>query len=126
MTVLTSVGVGVLCALAALVLRECKSPLAPLLTLLGGILLLIALLPRLSPLLSWAEDLASALPSVVGEAVGKVVAVGFLCSVGSDMCLSLGAPTLGEKIEFAGRVEILLLSLPVLTELYARVEGLLV
>ena len=125
MSALTSVGLGVLCAVAALVLRECKSPLAPLLTLLGGILLLMVTLPRLSPLLSWVETLESSLPSMVGEAVGKVIAVGFLCSVGNDMCLSLGAPTLGEKIELAGRVEILLLSLPVLTELYARVEALL-
>ena len=125
MTVLTSVGVGVLCAVCALVLRECKSPLTPLLTLLGGMLLLTATLPRLSPLFAWVETLEAALPLSVGERVGKVLAVGFLSSVGKETCGELGAPSLGTRIELIGRVEILLLSLPVLTELYARVEALL-
>ena len=125
MTLLTSVGVGVLCAVAALVLRECKSPFSPLLTLLGGTLLLTALLPRLSPLLTWAATLEAALPLAVGETVGKVLAAGFLSSMGKEICQELGAPSLGGKIELAGRVEILLLSLPVLTELYTRVEALL-
>ena len=120
MTLLSTLGIGVLCAVAALVLKECKSPLAPLLTLLGGILLL-----RLSPLVTFAQTLEGALPHAVGETVGKVLATGFLCSIGSDVCTELGAPTLAGRLELAGKIEILLLSLPVLTELYARVEALL-
>lgn len=125
MTLLPTLGIGVLCALAALVLKECKSPLAPLLTLLGGILLLLGIVPRLTPLLSWAQTLEDALPHAVGETVGKVLAAGFLCGIGSDICTELGAPSLASKLELAGRVEILLLSLPLLTELFARVEALL-
>ena len=125
MTLLPTLGIGVLCALAALVLKECKSPLAPLLTLLGGILLLLGIIPRLTPLLSWAQTLEDALPHAVGETVGKVLAAGFLCGIGSDICTELGAPSLASKLELAGRVEILLLSLPLLTELFARVEALL-
>lgn len=125
MTLLPTLGIGVLCAIAALVLKECKSPLAPLLTLLGGILLLLGIVPRLTPLLSWAQTLEDALPHAVGETVGKVLAAGFLCGIGSDICTELGAPSLASKLELAGRVEILLLSLPLLTELFARVEALL-
>ena len=125
MTLLPTLGIGVLCAIAALVLKECKSPLAPLLTLLGGILLLLGIIPRLTPLLSWAQTLEDALPHAVGETVGKVLAAGFLCGIGSDICTELGAPSLASKLELAGRVEILLLSLPLLTELFARVEALL-
>ena len=125
MTLLSSIGIGVLCAVAALVLRECKSPMAPLLTLLGGILLLLSVIPRLSPLISWAKSLEGALPLALGETVGKVLAAGFLCSVGSDVCTELGAPSLGGKLELAGKIEILLLSLPILKELFSRVEALL-
>ena len=125
MTLLSTLGIGILCAVAALVLKECKSPLSPLLTLFGGLLLLLGILPRLTPLISWAESLESALPLSVGETVGKVLAAGFLTSIGSDVCAELGAPALAGKLELAGKIEILLLSRPVLTELYARVEALL-
>lgn len=125
MTLLSTLGIGVLCAAAALVLKECKSPIAPLLTLLGGILLLLCLVPRISPLLAWAKKLEGALPHAVGETVSKVLATGFLCGVGSDVCTELGAPSLGGKLELLGRIEILLLSLPLLSELFSRVEALL-
>ena len=122
---LITVGIGVLTALAALLLRECKSPLSSLLTLSGGILLLLGFFPRISPILSWAQSLAGTLPSVVGETVGKVLAAGLLTSIASDVCTELGAPSIGAKLELAGKLEILLLSLPLLGELFSRVEALL-
>ena len=125
MSLLSTLSIGILTAIATLVLREFKSPLAPLITLSGGILLLSLLLPRLAPLLSWAQTLAKALPEAVGETVGKVLAAGFLCGTAAEICTELGSPTLASRIELAGKVEILLLSLPLFKELFSRVEVLL-
>lgn len=125
MTLVETVGTSLLCAIAALVLRECKSPVAPLLTLLGGILLLLSALPRLAPLVAWGERLAASLPAAVGETVGKVVAAGLLLGVGEDTCAELGAPALGARLSFVGRIELLLLALPLLQELLSRAEALL-
>ena len=105
MNLLTTLGVGVLAAVSALVLKECKSPLAPLFTLSAGLVLLLSLIPR--------------------ETVGKVLAAGLLTSIGTDVCCELGAPSLGAKLELAGKIEILLLSLPLFGELFSRVEVLL-
>ena len=81
MSLLTTLGVGVLTAVSALLLRELKSPIAPLFTLSGGLILLLSLLPRLSPIIAWAETLAGSLPAVVGETVGKVLAAGLLTAI---------------------------------------------
>ena len=125
MNLLATVGIGILTAISALLLRECKSPLAPLLTLSAGITLLLALIPRLSPIVAWAEGLSDTLPAVVGETVGKVLAAGILTSIGVETCAELGAPSLGARLELAGKLEILLLALPLLRELFSRVEALL-
>ena len=61
MNLLATLGLGVLAAVSALVLKEAKSPLAPFVTLSGGVLLLLLLFSRLSPLVAWAETLSSAL-----------------------------------------------------------------
>lgn len=124
MNLLATLGLGVLAAVSALVLKEAKSPLSPFVTLTGGILLLLLLLSRLSPLVAWAETLSSALPETVGETVGKVLAAGFLCGTASEICCELGAPSLGGRLELVGKIEILLLSLPLLKELFSRVEAL--
>ena len=125
MNFLTTLGIGILSAISALLLREFKSPIAPLVTLSGGILLLLSLLSRLSPLILWAESLANTLPEIVGETAGKVLAVGLLTSFGAETCTELGAASLASKLELAGKLEILLLSLPLFCELFSRVEALL-
>ncbi|MBE6656433.1 MAG: hypothetical protein E7609_06180 [Ruminococcaceae bacterium] len=125
MNFLPTLGIGVLTAVSALVLRECKSPLAPFLTLSGGILLLSTLISRLTPVVLWADELLSFLPDTVGETVGKVLAAGFLCGTAAEICTDLGAPTVGAKLELVGKIEILLFSLPLLKELFSRVEALL-
>lgn len=125
MTLTQVLGVCLLCAVSALVLREAKSPLAPFLTLGGGILLLLSLLPRIEPIVTLGSTLADALPEAFGETVGKVLSVGFLCGVGSDTCTELGAASLGTKLELWGKIEIFLLALPLFTELLSRAEALL-
>lgn len=125
MSFLGTVGISVLCAVCALLLKECKSSLAPLLTVSGGICVLLLLIPRLAPAIEWASALGTSLPAAIGETVSKVLSVGLLCGVGSDICADLGAPALGARLELAGKVEIFLLSLPLLKELFSRVEALL-
>ncbi len=120
-----TLGVCLLTAICALVLRETKSPYASLLTLGGGLLLLLSLVPRIEPLVSWGKEVSALLPTEVGETVGKVLAVGLLSGVVSDVCTELGAPTVAAKLELIGQLEILLLALPLLRELFFRAEALL-
>jgi stage III sporulation protein AD len=125
MTVAETVGVALLCAVSALILRECRSPVAPFLILLGGLLIWMTILPAIEKTWSFALTLTGELPSGVGETVGKVLAVGFLSGAGADVCSELGAPSLATALGFAGKAEILLLALPLLTELLSRAEALL-
>lgn len=117
MSILQAAGVGILCALTALVLRESKSPLAALLPLCGGLALLLLALPRLSAVTEIAALLEGAVDAQMGIAVSKVLAVGFITSIGCDICTDLGAPTLAERLDLCGKLEILLLTLPTLKAL---------
>ena len=125
MTVLETLGISLLCAVSALVLREFKSPIAPFVTLIGGLLILLSLVPRAKAAIDFALSLSESLPAFFGETVGKVLGVGFLCGAGADVCSELGAPALGAKLSLFGKLEIFLLSLPILTELLSRAEALL-
>lgn len=116
MTAASAFGFAALGAILIFVLKESKSPLVPLLSLVGGILLLSAALSR------YAEsELPSFLLSLAGKEetklIFKVLGVGFLTELGADVCDELGAGTLGKRLVFFGNAEILLLSLPVLKEL---------
>ncbi len=116
MTGASAVGFATLGAVLVFILKESKSSLAPLLSLVGGTVLLCAALSR------YAEsELPSFLLSLAGKEetklIFKVLGVGFLTELGADVCDELGASALGKRLVFLGNTEILLLSLPVLKEL---------
>ena len=120
-----TVGVALLCALAALVLKESKSPLAPLALLAGGLALLLAFLPRLS---AFSEFFALLEENGLGEeckTAVRILSVGVLVSLGADACTELGAPTLASKLDLCGKLEILFIALPTLTALLTEAMGLL-
>ena len=83
MTAQTALGFAVLGAVLIFVLRESKSPLAPLLSLFAGTLLLSAALAR------YAESelftvLASLSEKEETKTVFKVLSVGLLTEIGAD------------------------------------------
>ena len=116
MTAQTALGFAVLGAVLIFVLRESKSPLAPLLSLFAGTLLLSAALAR------YAESelftvLASLSEKEETKTVFKVLSVGLLTEIGADTCDELGAASLGKRLVFFGNAEIFFLVFPVLREL---------
>ena len=125
MSVGQTVGVALLLSLMALVLRESKSAFAPLLHLVGGVALLLGILPRLSDFSSLFSLLSSMGLEEETVTVAKVLSVGFLTSFGAEACAEMGAPSVASKLELCGRIEILLLALPALTALVSGALSLL-
>ncbi len=109
-------GFAVLAAVLILVLKESKSPLAPILSLSSGLLLFCAALSR------YAESellytLAALAEKDEVKTVFKILSVGLLTEIGADPCDELGAGTLGKRLVFFGNAEIFFLVFPVLREL---------
>ena len=120
-----AVGIGLICAVCALVLREAKSPLSPFIPLIGGLLLLGLTLPYFEELLSLAELLSDTVGTRTVEAVSRVLAVGLVASLGADACAELGASGIADKLELCGKLEILLLCVPTLRSLLSSAMELL-
>lgn len=119
MSLTAGVGFAVLSAVLYFVLRESKSPLAPLLPLLGGTALLLSALASLGK-----ADLLSVLSGYgiegdMAKTVFKVLFAGFIIELGADVCEELGSVALGKRLCFFGNIEILLLVLPILSEIFA-------
>ena len=116
MTVESALGFAVLGAVFVFVLKESKSPLAPLVSLLGGIVLLCAALSRYAES-ELIETLSALSAKEEARTVLKVLSVGLLTEIGADTCDELGAPLLGKRLVFFGNAEILFFIWPTLREL---------
>ena len=109
---------GILAAALTYVLRSCGAKGAAMVPLTGGLALLFYALSRYAAPIAALRELAEG--AGLGEpfsAVLRMLAVGCLCRLSGDLCRDMGEATLGALIELCGRIEILLLCLPLAEEL---------
>jgi stage III sporulation protein AD len=112
MTPITAVGLALLTAVSAMLVRECGARLALPISLSGGVLLLLSALPKLESSIGVLRELGA----VGGEEwlgnLLKILAVGYTVEIGADTCRELGEGGLASRLELFGRLEILSLAVP--------------
>ena len=126
MRLLQLAGVAIFASLATLLLRELRGALAPAIRLGATVLLfgtaLFFILPvveRMRHLLSLAGGQEFTAP------VLRAVGIALMAELAATLCRDLGEGTLADGILFVGRVEILLLALPLADDLLKFAEELL-
>lgn len=108
---------AVSCA-AAVFLTPLKPELGKLCGAVGGILLLLCCIGPLGQCVTALKGLLAD-TALAGQAslLLRVFGVALTVQIGADFCRDAGQASLGERLEFAGKVGILLLALPLITSL---------
>ena len=121
------ISIGIITTVAVLTLRQIKTEYAVIVGLAGSILMLIMVIDQLAYIISYFTDIVSKAGLDVGlfGAVMKIVGVGYLTEFAAGICADAGSAATGDKILFAGKVLILYLALPIITELINIVIGIL-
>lgn len=104
-------------ALLFFVLKESKSALAVFLPVLGGLALVLSTVIKLSESEVFSFFFESGVDTDIVKIVFKVLFVGFLTEISSDVCEELGAGVLSRRLCFFGNAEIFLLTWPILSEI---------
>ena len=110
--------VGIALAAAALLMREMGFRAAPVFAAICFIFVLSFIAENITSL--GIDDGILSLIGSAGEEAGavfKIVGVGYLAGISSDICLELGERSLSKAVSVAGRVEILAISLPFFSRL---------
>lgn len=116
-------GIALLTAFVALLLKQVRSPIVPLLIGTGLLLLFSAVFSRLQ------EGMTALRPlihhetlGVYGELMLKSLGIALIVRFASDFCRDSGAEGLAGTLELAGKAEILFLCLPLFRELITLLE----
>lgn len=106
--------------------RQLRQELVPLTVAAIGIIMLGYLLVCLSPVLSFIGDTAE--QSGLGgyfTVLVKALAIALSCQVCAEICRDCGESSLASKVELAGKIGIIILSLPVLQQLLTMAKEML-
>lgn len=108
--------VCVVATVIVVLLRSQRPDLAVWLSIVTGVVVFSAMLGHISYLVRALTDIASRTKSgnVYFNTVLKVIGVAYLAGFGAEVCRDAGEGAIATKLEFAGKVMILVMALPVL------------
>lgn len=126
MGVVQMAGVGLLASVAVLLLRELRTGLAPTVRLVAAVVLFGGALLLYQPVIAEIRALFSMVEG--RELTGPVlraVGVALIAELAATLCRDMGESTVADGVLLFGRMEILLLALPMIDELLQMAGELL-
>lgn len=99
-----------------IVLKDSKKEVALQLSLAVGIAIFLFMVTKITGILQFLQSLAlkANIDFVYLDTILKILGIAYLTSFCSEICKDAGEGTLGAKVEFAGKILILALAIPIL------------
>jgi len=119
--------VGIITCVASVILKNIKPELSLLVSLSGGIVILIMIINSLTSVISaFSSDVSKTnINTQLFSSILKIVGIGYLTEFGANICQDSGNGSLADKILLAGKVIILCFALPIVNSMLNVVIGLL-
>ncbi|WP_294348528.1 stage III sporulation protein AD [uncultured Clostridium sp.] len=96
--------------------KDKRSDISVLLMLAAGILVFIFCIDQIAEIINFLKNISekAGIDIVYLGIVLKILAIAYLASFASEICKDAGASSLASKVEFAGKIFILVLAIPIL------------
>lgn len=122
------VGLGLVAAVLAVVLRPQRPEFALLVSLAAGIFILSGIIVGIIPVVEQIRSIfdSSGLPGQYLQVLLKALGICFVTQIACDACKDAGEGAIGAKVELAGKAAVLVVSLPLFGQVLEIVQRLLV
>ncbi|MCL4441870.1 MAG: stage III sporulation protein AD [Firmicutes bacterium] len=115
MDIMQVVGLGLVVAVLAVILRGSKPEMAVLLSISAGIIIFLAMIGRINSVLEVIKDLSARanLSMVYLGTILKIVGIAYVADFGAQICRDAGEGAVASKIEFAAKIIVLVMAVPI-------------
>ena len=122
------VGIAIITTALAVLLRQFRPEYALFVSLAGGIFILLlactGILPVVEQIYGMLE--ASSVPGEYGSVLFRALGICFVTQIACDTCKDAGESAIASKLELAGKVVVLAISLPLFQQVLSIVYSLMV
>lgn len=121
------VAIGLISSIATIIIKPLRNDFAVMIALTGGIIILLMLLNYLSGIFNTFNLIinATGVSTSLYSLVIKIVGIGYLVEFSAGICNDSGNSSLGDKVLLGGKVVIMVLALPIITNILQIVAELL-
>lgn len=126
MTIIKITSAGICSVLLAMSLRQVKSEYGVYIAICAGLIIGWYAISMASQIVSYVNDIAS----IISDANGyimillKIAGISYLTEFASDICKDCGYQSVASQIEFASKLVILCMSIPIMTSLINLIDGI--
>lgn len=119
MNIIQIIGIGFITTALAVLLKQYRPELAFALPILCSALILLIIAPYLKELLAMLSNIAekTGIEGTYVKIIIKIIGVAYICQFSAELCKDAGESSVAAKIEFAGKIMIITLSMPIIYKL---------
>ena len=126
MEVLKIVGVSIFAVIMIIILKNYRPEMALVLSIITGIGIMLYAISKMSSVINVLNDLVS--KSGVNTdfllIIIKVIGIAYIVEFGKNVCIDAGQSSIATKLEMAGKVVIVVLTIPLISSLVNVLVGL--
>ena len=119
MDIIKIIGIGLITIFACMLVKPVKPEVSLIIGLCGGVLILSQIINYVFDIIETFTNLAQKTGINTGlfKIVLKIIGVGYLTEFGANVCNDAGSSSVADKILFAGKIIILVIALPIVTNI---------
>ncbi len=121
------VAIGLITCLATLIVKPVRSDFAIFIAIAGGLVILFLILDYVSDIFEVFKNIISTtgVSSELYKILIKIIGIGYLIEFAVGVCNDTGNSSLGDKILLGGKIVIMVMALPIVTNILQIIMGLL-
>lgn len=99
-----------------LLFKDKRNDIAVYISIVSGVIIFLFMITKITAIIQFIQQLAikANISFIYLTTVFKILAIAYLASFCSEICRDAGQGNLGAKVEFAGKILILVLAIPIL------------
>ncbi|MFQ6752663.1 MAG: SpoIIIAC/SpoIIIAD family protein [Clostridia bacterium] len=121
------VAIALVTVFAHMLIKQSKPEIAVLISIVGSILIITMIVSSMQGVVVGFHNIfkTTNIDSSLLTPLMKIVAIGYIAEFGANICVDAGASSVADKVLFAAKIIILMISLPIINNVLNMVVGLL-
>ena len=121
------VAIALVTVFSYMLVKQVKPEIAVIIALVGSIIIISLTVSSLKSVITSFYGIfkTTGVDAALLTPLFKIIAIGYIAEFGANICVDAGASSIADKILFSAKVIILMLSLPIITQVIDLVVALL-
>lgn len=121
------VAIALITVFAHMLVKQVKPEIAVIIALVGSIIIISMTVNSLKSVISSFYSIfkTTGVDAALLTPLFKIIAIGYIAEFGANICVDAGASSVADKILFAAKIIILMLALPIITQVIDMVVAML-